>query len=150
MKDAYTVLGLDLEPTKISPEVLKTAYRQALLEHHPDKSNQPRETVSSRSFTVQQIREAFLILSDPEKKKEHDKRLGVTLVQTGETVDLSELEERENTDSGQLFWTRACRCGDPQGYKVTENDLIENGETEEIAVQCSGCSIWIKVIYSIE
>lgn len=151
MKDAYTILGIELEPSEVSPAVLKYAYRKALLECHPDKLTQANEKIANQKrFTVQEIKEAFSILSDQSRKEEHDKILGMEVVQTGETVDLSDLQENINSESGELFWTKSCRCGNSQGYKVTEIDLLENEDREETTVQCLGCSIWIKVLYSVE
>lgn len=147
MKDAYTVLGLDITRTDITPTDIKAAYKQALLDNHPDKWHQRGR---GRGFTVQQIHEAFLILSDPEKKRQHDKRLDTVLVQTGEIVNLADLEEHEDQTSGQFYWTKPCRCGAVHGYHLSEQELVDNGNSEEIAVQCSGCSIWIKVLYSVE
>lgn len=88
----YEVLNLSLPPVRLKKEDLKSAYHQALLRHHPDKSSSspssppsqssssesPCRSVSrnsSRSFTVDQITTAYKTLSDPAEKSEYDRKL---------------------------------------------------------------------------
>lgn len=86
----YEVLNLPLPPVRLKKEDLKTAYHQALLRHHPDKSSssssspsqsstesscRPASRNPSRSFTVDQITTAYKTLSDPSQKSEYDRNL---------------------------------------------------------------------------
>lgn len=52
---------------------LKKAYKQRIIETHPDKSSVQMN--SKPHFTLQQIREAFRVLSDKKLRKEYDKVL---------------------------------------------------------------------------
>jgi diphthamide biosynthesis protein 4 len=54
--------------------------------------------------------------------------------------------------NGQMEWTRACRCGDAEGYKILEEELEDaerRGETE-VLVGCGGCSLWVRVGFGSE
>lgn len=57
-----------------------------------------------------------------------------------QVVDLDDFIER-----GEGRWTKSCRCGEEEGYVVTEEDL----EAGDDVVGCCGCSLWLKVGYEI-
>lgn len=61
-KDPYEILGL--QPGASESEI-KKAWQKASLEHHPDKNPHPDSTPR-----IQEINNAYEILSDPEKRKE--------------------------------------------------------------------------------
>lgn len=133
--DIYQILDITRENAD-DLELLKQNYRQKLLECHPDKN------VSS--ITIDMVKNAFNILSDPIKRQRYDKVVLRAPVSVSEIIDLDDMEEKQDK------WTKSCRCGEDEGYIVTEQDLEENGSAEEINLQCIGCSIWIKVQYAIE
>jgi diphthamide biosynthesis protein 4 len=143
MRNLYEILGVSEDAT---PEELKRAYHRALLEHHPDKK-QPGENDRTPQKSVHDIKRAFVTLTDPTKRNDYTERLhSTTRVQDrGEVVDLSEMSCNESDQS--LRWTWPCRCGQKEGYVVTEQDLEDNLDLEEVAVQCLGCSLWITVEY---
>lgn len=130
-------------------EVLKRAYRAALLRTHPDKARvNEKEALPS----VELVMKAYETLSNPGKKSAYDKAINGTASVSGplsvsEIVDLDDLVLHEE-DSENMKWTRSCRCGEDEGYVVTEKDLLANGTADEIYIQCLGCSIWIKILYS--
>lgn len=146
------VLGLDINKREtISLEEIKRAYHAALLKTHPDKLTLS-ETSKSPLFTVKDVREAYLTLSDKESRDSYDKKIrsgsaGIfSTIQTEEVVDLDDMIIISETDDN-TEWGKDCRCGEK--YIVTEQDLLNNGNAEEINVQCIGCSLWIKVVYAI-
>ncbi len=59
--DYYTTLGVSKAAT---PEEIKKAYRKLSSVHHPDKGGDTKK--------FQEINEAYSVLSDPDKKAQHD------------------------------------------------------------------------------
>jgi diphthamide biosynthesis protein 4 len=146
----YAVLSLappSGTTTPPSPTTLKAAYHRALLQNHPDKS-----TSASSGPTVDAIKEAYLILSDPITRATYDQELTVqarlkeSAVNVSESVDLEDL----NYDEEEGIWTRACiRCGADRGFVVRESDLERAAGEGEIQVQCVGCSLWLGVEFAV-
>ncbi|ODQ65189.1 hypothetical protein NADFUDRAFT_24955 [Nadsonia fulvescens var. elongata DSM 6958] len=143
--------------SELSPIQVKKAYRAALLAHHPDKQsgNNIGPNSAQEVFDIDLISKAYTTLSDPDLRSEYNKWLrkcGSVLGgsgTTGEIVDLDDLQMKETLVDGEetCEWFKSCRCGEEQGYKITEQNLIDNGNSTEIIVQCIGCSLWIKVVY---
>lgn len=157
----YEVLSLTLASSKGEAHTLsdiKSAYHRALLAHHPDKSLP--STSSRPKYTVDQITQAYRILSDPASRSSFDRQLrlntnpitftkdSVTSVsKTGtasETVDLDDL----NYDDHQRLWFRECRCGQTKGYVVTESHLEHRAADGEAIVGCAGCSLWLRILFA--
>lgn len=153
----YEILDVQgkLDTSQLSPQELKAAYRSALLRHHPDKNDPINSKVS---ITVDDIALAFKTLSEPKLKAEYDRWLASNHAEsvggavyrphhTGlETVDLDDLDFNLETGS----WSRGCRCGDTSGFIVTEADLERNVEDGELIIGCKGCSLWLRVLFSVE
>lgn len=154
--DHYTILGLS-GATQLSPDTLRTAYRRALLLHHPDKVvaqkavQIPRE-VPKHYFTVDQIAEAYETLSDPVLKSSYDEGLlrnKARLVANkrsgnGAGLETFDLEDLEYDDSSQK-WSRKCRCGGT--YSVSEQELEEVASEGEVVAGCHGCSLCIRITF---
>jgi len=64
-KDYYEILELDKNATQ---EDIKKSYRKLSLLHHPDKNNNSQESINK----IQDINEAYEILSNQEKKMMYD------------------------------------------------------------------------------
>jgi len=62
--DYYEILGL---PANASPDDVREAWRRAARQYHPDLN--PRKT----SFRFRRAREAYDVLSDPQRRKEYDR-----------------------------------------------------------------------------
>eukprot|EP01138_Halocafeteria_seosinensis_P013145 gb/GECG01013425.1/.p1 GENE.gb/GECG01013425.1/~~gb/GECG01013425.1/.p1 ORF type:complete len:223 (+),score=33.89 gb/GECG01013425.1/:1-669(+) len=62
--DYYRVLGV---PKGASEEQVKSAYRKLARQYHPDKNDSPE---AKEKFM--QIRDAYEVLTDPEKRREYD------------------------------------------------------------------------------
>jgi len=88
----YTILGLSPSVTSQQDDpgqLIKRAYRRALLNHHPDKKRQPpppppnappnttttTHKTNTFNFTVDQISTAYAILSNPTSRATYDKHL---------------------------------------------------------------------------
>lgn len=161
----YEVLGLPetiRDESNIPAQTLRGAYRRALLQNHPDKSQlAPKPSLTSKDtiYSIDQISKAFAILSDAGSRAKYDKELklqnngvnaagekGRQSFRTGvETVDLDDLEFNQS----RTQWYKSCRCGDECGFLVRETDLEEAAEDGELNVGCKGCSLWLRVLYAV-
>lgn len=170
--DHYTILNLQFteSSSSFSKQQLKLAYHQALLKHHPDKTQDqdndktPRHGHPSPTnvYTIDEITTAYKTLSDPLQRAEYDRSLRLDRLKTVErektgavfhtgleVVDLEDLQEEEEEGSDGLFWFRGCRCGDERGFMVTEEDLEREEEHGEVVVGCRGCSLYMKVLFAV-
>lgn len=160
--DYYSILSIPTPKTaddqSITPEALKSAYRKALLRHHPDRKPEERiidrTTKAGDKVTVDQIIEAYEVLADPARReKYHEDLLKKTRSALGkngersavETVDLEDLGCREG-DQGAV-WERECRCGGV--YRVSERQLEEVAGEGEIVVGCRGCSLAVRIVFDV-
>lgn len=174
-RDYYEILNIPSSSAKnlpiVSKQQLKNAYHKALLKHHPDKSSpSPTPAPGGRggalAYTIDDITNAYKVLSDPELRAEYDRDLilqrksfnkaaGKTdddvSFHTGlEVVDLEDMTEQDDEATRSLIWHRGCRCGDEKGFIVTEDELEAEAHHGEILVGCRGCSLWIKVLFAVE
>ncbi|KAJ9493931.1 Diphthamide biosynthesis protein 4 [Exophiala xenobiotica] len=163
----YDVLHLprDADWSRLSAEDIKSAYRRALLIHHPDKaahshshspsSLKPKPTDPSYppAYAVDDIVTAYEVLVDPEKRAAYDAALDRRkTLESGHKgthigVEVWDLEDLK-FDEAQNVWSKACRCGDEQGYILTDADLERESQHGEIYVGCRGCSLFIKVLFA--
>lgn len=136
----------------LTPALLKKAYHRALLLHHPDKLKSHPSTPSNvkSQFTVDQITTAYLTLSTPQLRNEYEKQLAASAsvttsgVDEGKVLQIVDLDDFDY-DEGKERWTRACRCGEGEGFVITEEDLAAGDDV----VGCCGCSLWVKVGYEV-
>lgn len=160
----YDVLQLSRHGDRhsLSKAEVKAAYRRALLLHHPDKAQGGALKHSSDCptplYSIDEIVVAYEVLTDPEKRAAYDRALdqdeayalsevdGEKGTHIGvEAFDLEDLEYAEIKD----IWTKSCRCGDEQGYTLTQADLERESQHGEIYVGCRGCSLFIKVLFGL-
>jgi diphthamide biosynthesis protein 4 len=168
----YQVLDLPWNcrvDSNLSAQHLKAAYRRALFQHHPDKtgvqSNSKHNSEIGKkpgckaTYTIDQIAEAYAILSVPRLRSEYDRVLKLRASPTRgighgddqifhsglEIIDLDDL----NYDEMEEVWFKSCRCGDERGFQIHEADLEEASDISELHVGCRGCSLWLKVLFGI-
>lgn len=67
--DYYEVLGVKKDATE---KEIKAAYRKKALEYHPDRNNDSQEQKDMAAKKFKEVGEAYAILSDPQKRKQHD------------------------------------------------------------------------------
>lgn len=150
----YILLGVDRDS---SIEDIKEAYHRKLLETHPDKQN----VLSNVGAQIQLLKQAYKTLT--ESRSEYDKALDLKLTKMGlgpdlasglEAFDLDDFNEEER--DGQMVWIRDCpRCTTARSFEITEDDLVQNAEATggtsdgsyALVIQCSSCSLWLKVKY---
>ena len=169
----YHVLDLcNVEKDKrINSQDVKIAFRRAMLQHHPDKvtkhvtlDNMTRGSSSSTviaKYTVDEICYAREILSSPSLRRKYDqeclteelhgRRNGDPDVmpahrRTLEEVDLDDMESNEAASE----WSRVCRCGNRQAFRITEEDLEDVAAigASSIIAGCDGCSLHVKVVFA--
>jgi len=168
MPTHYEVLGLSINAGSAEnpfTKELKSAYRKALLLHHPDKAQSGAATSGKQSascrpvYSVDQISTAYNVLSLPKLRAKYDTSLLLQIHEhsgsaghrnreeflTGvEVMDLDDLDY----DDHKGLWYKGCRCGDGRGFIITEADLEAVIDEGELGVECIGCSLWIKVLFS--
>ncbi|KAL6250583.1 Diphthamide biosynthesis protein 4 [Rhinocladiella similis] len=177
-KTAYThydVLQLPRHQdwSRVSQEDIKSAYRHALLIHHPDKAahvslqtqqqqqqqqqqrqQKPRSHNSTPVYSIDDIVVAYEVLTDPGKRRIYNETLdkkdgsASNIKGTHVGVEVFDLEDLQH-DERKNIWFKACRCGDEQGYVLTETDLDNESQHGEIYVGCQGCSLFIKVLFAL-
>jgi curved DNA-binding protein CbpA len=169
--DYYTLLSIPPPPHPLPPfQVLKKAYHAALLRHHPDKAK-PQPKSNSRSSgislasppTIDTIATAYKTLSTPELRAAYNRSLlnsgpdnsaETTTTTTGnevvQYVDLDEFEYLEPTgeDGSTGRFVKACRCGETEGFVLTEKEL-ESAPDGDVMVGCVGCSLWWRVGFEV-
>jgi diphthamide biosynthesis protein 4 len=163
----YEILQLSLPTGRsshtLTKEAIKTAYHSALLIHHPDKAakHAPYANFPTQQslYSIDQIVTAYETLADPLKRSAYNQQLGeiargATLSRPSqekgthpgvEIFDLEDLSFSEETGT----WHHQCRCGNEEGYIVTEVELDSEAEHGEIFIGCRGCSLFIKVLFSV-
>lgn len=170
MSTHYEVLGLSNSACThkfLTPQLIKAAYRRALLQYHPDKAQQilpnakadaSKPKPSNPLFSIDQITKAYSVISIPILRAEYDRELALQPQRNGalgsqgdvfrtgvEIVDLDDLDYDEKEGS----WFRSCRCGDDRGFLFREVDLEEAANDGELNVGCKGCSLWLRVLFDV-
>ena len=159
----YDVLQLPQNNAdKLRSEDVKAAYHRALLRSHPDKL-QPSPGLTGTHddnsdigrYSIDEIVSAYQTLVDRDKRASYDRslKLGPTNARVAEanksahagveSFDLEELQYDERLGG----WHKQCRCGNEDGYVVTEEDLEKEIAYGEIYVGCKGCSLFIRVLF---
>lgn len=193
---AITPKHLEGQSASAQATVVKKAYHRALLRHHPDKTkaavtsqepnananakpSSPRpqssspSTATTTAYTVDQITEAYSVLSDSQRRGEYNRALFLQQktaspasasastpngaskpsssttttwsFRTGvETADLDDL----GFDSRTGTYHRGCRCGNARGYRFEDADLEECEAEGVLMVGCADCSLWLRVLFA--
>ncbi|SSD60033.1 related to Diphthamide biosynthesis protein 4 [Saccharomycodes ludwigii] len=142
---------------------IKAAYKEKLLKYHPDKN---KNATNVGPYSIQQIKEAYEVLSNPDLRDKYQKELintskKIGFSNTGDGLDEFSLDDfilEENANDDEFSWYMDCpRCNSKNGFYLTEKILESQGEDisldfnsqmYQIIVQCSMCSLWIKVNYA--
>lgn len=180
-KNHYDILGVD---TSFTRDLLRAAYHSRLFESHPDKNITPHTTKTKQEekndlnenlntskqnltlptkifATVEDIKIAYSILSDPEKRAAYDQELAESCARNGFNVTGAGLDEYTLNDfvytdiNGEATWTRNCPRCTSEGAMVLKEEDLEEGSPDgtggfHIAVSCQICSLWIMVSYEEE
>ncbi|AGO10872.1 AaceriAFR639Wp [[Ashbya] aceris (nom. inval.)] len=146
----YDILGV---PVDADAAAVRQAYRQRLLEAHPDKQG------GVDKGAVTRIQQAYRVLSNATERSAYDAELAVKMAAAGvhgraDALDEHSLDDFEYNEQQGVF-TMACpRCLSADGFELPEQALEENavarpGGGMQVIVQCAACSLWLKVDFDI-
>ena len=125
----YQVLDI---PILSEVESVKRAYRQLVLQSHPDK----REgATNSRSFL--EIQQAYETLIDPTRKSNIDRQLQAPHAACQGSVGLRDMSRAETGEG----YTYPCRCGGQ--YELEDCEIT--GSDEELVIPCTTCTLMLRV-----
>lgn len=102
-KNYYEILEIERNATQ---EDIKKAYRKLSLLHHPDKNSNSQDSINK----IQDINEAYEVLSNPENKMMYDNRGNNVMGMNDIPIDLDE-----------LFHAMFRMNGNTQGFRVFFN-----------------------------
>ncbi|KAL8669740.1 MAG: hypothetical protein Q9168_005682 [Polycauliona sp. 1 TL-2023] len=157
--DCYDILDLygpKHNVSAVGKAEIKQAYRLALLSNHPDKSQAAHLAHRSRArYTIDELSRAYRTLIDPERRLEHDRQLQLeprvkpdqNHAQSHPGIDMLDLDEF-NADDSSGKWHCACRCGDDNGFNVTEDELQTSSLWGETIIECRSCSLRLRVTFA--
>lgn len=151
----YETLGLSSD---CSIQSIKKAYKEKLLNVHPDKSSD----ASSRSLTtitVNSIQDAYRILSNPDSRLIYDEQLKNENKQqgfhgSGDGLDEYSLDEFYFNPAVLEYCMDCPRCQAKEGFHFSEDKLEEHAQERQnggfqVLAQCSACSLWLKVDFDV-
>lgn len=176
--------SLDGQDPASQAKIARQAYRRALLKHHPDRQAQNttdenaaaasdsssssasnKSSSSQQHFTVDQITEAYTVLSDAKKRREYTRTLRSqtrTTVSSGayantrrrrksrasSGTDVLVLDDDMSWDGKRKLYYHACEgCGKARGFGLKEDEIHDDSEEDlELTLQCVGCEKSLKVL----
>lgn len=143
---------------------IRTGYKTALLNTHPDKLPKQPDLSGShnneREFLI--VQKAWEILSNSQSKSQYDKELAVSRRKVdiiSNEIELDEMNIEINSD-GVYELVYPCRCGDYFGISsvaLKEMGILlgENGEVQingsnfvpvSVVLQCGSCSLKVRLL----
>lgn len=175
---AISPRSLDGQDQTSQAKIARQAYRRALLKHHPDRQAQKTDENaaatsdsssasngnSSQHFTVDQITEAYTVLSDAKKRREYTRTLRAQTKTTSSSsahiktkrrqrsrssgVDTIVLDDDMSWDGKRRLYYRACDgCGKARGFSVREDEIEDDSEEDfEMILECAGCEKSLRVL----
>ena len=118
-RDYYEVLGVN---KNADAATIKKAYRKLAKKYHPDVNLKYGIDTTEQ---MQEILEAYRILSDPAKRKNYDRKMqGRTAVM--QTLDLQRNEEHPEKEEGFIIYWRA--AGELYDIILESDDLFHQKE----------------------
>lgn len=159
----YDILALPNPTPTMDPtttDAVKSAYRRALLQHHPDKTRTTDVTRTTRP-SIDQITLAYKTLASSAKRLAYNRSLVLNgpvqqrfMSDAGSQDQQCEGFEKVDLDDMHMdemagFYFLGCRCGRARGFVVTENELEKHATQGAVNVGCEGCSLWIKVEFGV-
>ncbi|KAJ4800144.1 DNAJ heat shock N-terminal domain-containing protein-like [Rhynchospora pubera] len=143
---------------------IRTAYKAALLNTHPDKlPKQPDLTGSDNNEQeFHLVQKAWEILSNSQSRSQYDKELAASRQRFDVVANEIELEDMnlEISNDGVYEFLYPCRCGDYYGITSVELKAMgvmlgKNGEVQikdsnfsavSVILQCGSCSLKIRLV----
>ena len=165
-KDHYAILSLPspLEADRPPPsqQEIKQAYHQALLRYHPDKAS-AAQVANRESPTIDRLTIAYKTLANQKARASYNRQLflmardlvgprplgDADAFKYHSGIEYIDLEDMAFDESRKKYY-RTCRCGRSAGFNVEEAQLEEHEEDGEILLECHGCSLWLRVGFSVD
>lgn len=147
-----------LDVNEYSPlEEVKKKYRQKLLENHPDKNQE----LDEMSVTIDQIKQAYYIISNYNRKTKYIEELNLgqnisnKSISNENEVSLDVFTQEYHRENDMYEWHLNCpRCCSEKSYSISEDLLEENAvddsDIQEVLINCSMCSQWLKVQFKCD
>ncbi|GLU04286.1 hypothetical protein SLE2022_214450 [Rubroshorea leprosula] len=140
-----------------SYEEIRTSYRSAILNSHPDKLNSNNES----GDTFLKVQKAWEVLNDPRSRAIYDTELQASRqdATASEDVGLEEMMAENAGEVLELFYP--CRCGDyfsvdsseldKMGYKLLRDDNKISLQTPaalpaSVILPCGSCSLKVRLL----
>lgn len=147
-----------------SYEEIRTSYRSAILNHHPDKlhgseaSEERDDRLGDRFLEVQK---AWEVLSNSRSRAIYDSELRASRQDTAaaEDVNLEDMTVEDDGEVVELYYQ--CRCGDyfsvdslelsKIGYTILKNDKMISVQTlnaspASVILSCGSCSLHLRLL----
>lgn len=156
-KSHYEVLSVEAGASLFQ---IKRAYRERLLDTHPDKKNgQQARSQAQTQASIEQIQQAYRVLADPTTREQYDRELAESYKKqgfhnTGDGLDEYSLDEFTYDSDTAEFSLTCPRCQTARGFTTDEETLEEHAMERDhgglqVLLQCSSCSLWLKVNFDI-
>ena len=127
----YNIMGVE---TNASFSEIKDAYRNLIIQHHPDKGGNKN--------IFQKIQDAWAVLRDSELRRKYDAEKLASDIKAFKGIVASEIPLTEfDYDENEEIYSFSCRCGDC--YEIEYEDLLDGVQI----LSCNSCSLLLKVIY---
>ncbi|KAM7517083.1 hypothetical protein LguiA_006666 [Lonicera macranthoides] len=165
-KTHYGILGVEEDA---SCEEIRTSYRSAILNSHPDKLQKKAETSNSgHNDRFLEIQRAWEILGSSKSRALYDSELRALRQDDAVTAEEVGLEDLTVEDGGDddvvelLYW---CRCGDyfsinsvelgEMGYLVLRDgskiSLKQQGDLPaSVVLPCGSCSLTVRLLINAD
>ncbi|CAI4043974.1 Jjj3p SKDI_10G2970 [Saccharomyces kudriavzevii IFO 1802] len=157
----YEILRI---PSDATQEEIKKAYRDRLLNTHPDKLAK-KTSNKVNSVTIDTIQDAYKVLSNIKTRGEYDKLILENYKHQGfhncgDGLDEFSLDDFSFDEEKLEFMMNCPRCQFGDGFHFKESlleECIDNENVNEwdqsgyqLLTQCSACSLWLKVNFDVE
>lgn len=133
-KDYYKILGLD--NTNVDIEEIKQAYRNQAKKYHPDRNKNNSEVI------IQDINEAYKVLSDTTLKRKYDRKWKVYIERNRLGNKTYEAVEQNKTLKDEVY---SMFFGDLRNRFTKNQDNIKNKKTPKIKGESVRTEISIKL-----
>lgn len=138
--EAYRVLGNASERAKYDLELRKWKTMNNNLHHHHHQ-HQADVVIATRHTGMEIVDledldfEGGGLENENENENENEKYASATATATATATGI---------------WKRACRCGSIPAFVVTEAELEKSADEGELVTGCKGCSLWLKVMFTVD
>ena len=152
---AYSILRVEEDADS---HALKSAYKERMLEAHPDKGGDQAHFES--------VQKAWSLVSTPSARAAYDAHLSssrsglLAAARLSDTVEIDDMDLREIDDGLDLQYAHPCRCGGEYVLLQSQIDALFTSDpssdpssypssdpsSSTCVVPCSGCSLKLSVL----